>query len=238
MRTFTRLLRLDLTLQARSFLYPATVVSTAMICGFILLIPTRPLPPQLTALFVFMDPAIIGLSFVGAMVLMEKAQGTLFALGVTPVESGAYVAAKTVSLTTLTFASSFVVVLVATRGAFDPLRGIIAVALSSTVVVLIGLICVARAASMNHLLATLLWVTTLLYLPLLDRFDILPGFLTPLVALIPSYAMLLLLEASADAGSVALMAQAGSALFLAAWVWVGWRRTVREFVDMLVTEGR
>ena len=126
MRSFVLLLRLDLKLQARSFIYPATVVSTAMICGFVTILPAKPMPPRLTAFFVFMDPATIGLSFVGAMVLMEKAQGTLFALGVTPAKPWTYVGAKTVSLTLLTFASSLVVVAVATGGAFDPVRQFVA----------------------------------------------------------------------------------------------------------------
>jgi hypothetical protein len=42
MRGFARLLRLELTLQARSFIYPATVVSTAMICAFVVLLPVNP----------------------------------------------------------------------------------------------------------------------------------------------------------------------------------------------------
>lgn len=238
MRAFVHLLRLDLTLQARSFVYPATVASTAMICGFIILLPAKPLPPPLTAFFVFMDPATIGLSFVGAMVLMEKAHGTLIAVGVTPARPAAYVAAKTVSLTLLTFASSLVVVQVATGGAFDLVHQLVALTLCSTVVVLIGLFCVARAASMNQLVVSLLWVSTLLYLPLLSHFGVLADALTPLVAIIPSYAMLIALEASVDPASVPVYAQAYAALYLTAWIWMGWRWTLREFESSIVTEGR
>lgn len=237
MRAFVRLLRQDLTLQARSFIYPATLVSTAMICGFVALLPVSPPPPRLAAFFVFMDPATIGLSFVGAMVLMEKTQGTLFALGVTPAKPWAYVAAKTVSLTLLTFASSLVVVHFATGGAFDLMRQLVALTLCSTVAVLIGLLCVARAASMNQLVVTLLWVNTLLYVPLLSHFGVLGDALTPLVAPIPSYAMLVALEASVDPGSASTLAQASAALYLTAWIWIGWRWALRELVGSIITEG-
>jgi ABC-type Na+ efflux pump permease subunit len=238
MRGFATLLRLELTLQVRSFLYPATVVSTALICAFVLLLPVRPLSPHLAACFVFMDPATIGLSFVGAMVLMEKAQGTVAALGVTPLRPAAYVAAKTVSLTLVTLASGLVVVWVATRGAFDLPRQLLALTLCSTVAVLVGLACVARAASMNQLVVTLLWVSTAFYLPLLSHFGLLPDAMAPLLTPIPSYAMLVVLTAAVARESVSVPAQLAAALYLGAWVWVGWRWTLREFEHAIVTEGR
>lgn len=238
MHGFAQLFRLEVKLQARSFLYPATAVSTAMICGFALILPARPLAPRLTGFLVFMDPATIGLAFVGAMVLAEKAAGTLSALGVTPVQPAAYVAARTASLTLLTFASSLAVVYVATGGVFDLPRLLLALTLCSTVAVFIGLLCVARAASMNQLVLTLLWVTTLLYVPLLAHFGVLPDPLDFLLAPIPSYAMLVALTASVDPASVPTYAQIGSALYLMGWAGLGWRWTVREFGSVVVTGNR
>jgi fluoroquinolone transport system permease protein len=185
-----------------------------------------------------MDPATIGLSFVGAMVLVEKSQGTLFALGVTPARPAAYVAAKAVSLTLLTFASSLAVLACATGGKLDLGRQLLALALCSAVAVLIGLLCVARVASMNQLITTLLWVQTLLYVPLLSHFEVVAGALKPVVALIPSYAMLVALEASIDPESLPPASQALAALYLLVWTWFGWRQVRREFTESIVTEGR
>lgn len=238
MRGFVSLLRLDLVLQARSFLYPATAVSTLMICGFVLLLPDRPASPELVAFFVFMDPATIGLSFVGAMVLVEKSQGTLMALGLTPARPAAYVSAKAISLTLLTFVSSLVVVLVATAGAFDLARQLVALTLCSVVAVLMGLVCVARARGMTQLVVTLLWVTTLLYVPLLAHFGVLGGAPALSVALIPSYAMLTLLQASVDPPTVSLAGQGYAAAYLVVWAAALWRWTMREFERSIVTEGR
>jgi len=232
------LLRLELRLQARSFLYPATVMSTALICGVAWLVPSRPLPPRLTAFFVFMDPAIIGLSFVGAMVLMEKTQGTLAALAVTPLRTTAYVGAKAVLLTLVTFASGVAVALAATRGAVDLPRLILALALSGTLSVLVGLACVARAASMNQLVVTLLWISTLLYLPLLNHFGAAPKALAPLLAAIPSHAMLVLLTAGADPQASSTPAQLAAGFYLLAWIGAGWGWTVGEFRRAVVSEGR
>lgn len=238
MRGFARLLRLELTLQARSFIYPATVVSTAMICVFVLLLPVKSLSPRLSVFFVFMDPATIGLSFVGAIVLMEKAQGTLAALGVTPLRPAAYVGAKTVALTLVSLGSGLVVAYVATRGAFDLPRLLLALALCSAVMVLIGLACVARATSMTQLVVVLLWVSTVLYLPLLTHFGVLPPAIATILALIPSHAMLVALMAAVTPDSISLLAQLIAALYLGLWVWVGWSWTLREFQRAIVTEGR
>jgi fluoroquinolone transport system permease protein len=238
MSTFAHFLRLDLRLQARSLLYPATAVSTAMICAFVTLLPGTSLPPAATAFFVFMDPATIGLSFVGAMVLAERSSGTLAALGVTPIRPWVYVGAKVVSLTLLTFVSSLIVVGVATRGAFDLVGQLVALTLCSTVAVLIGLFCVAGAASMTGLVVTLLWVTTLLYLPVLSHFGVLPDPLALLMAPIPSYAMLMAIEASIDGAAVSAVARVSAELYLVLWVLVGWRWTLKAFEGTLVSEGR
>jgi fluoroquinolone transport system permease protein len=237
MRNVTTLLRLELTLQLRSFLYPATVVSTALICAFALVLGP-PLNPRFTAFLVFLDPATIGLSFVGAMVLMEKTQGTLSALGVTPLQPASYVAAKTVSLTLVTFASGLTVTWVATGGAFGWPRQLLALGLSSAVAVLIGLACVARAASMNQLVVTLLWVSTVLYLPLLSHFGVVPRAAAPIFAVIPSYAMLVALASAVDANAVSASIQLAAVLYLTVWVLWGWRRTVREFEGAILTQGR
>ena len=106
MASLARAVVWDMGLQVRSLVYTSTVISTLVICGFVLILPVDELPATWATFFVFMDPATIGLSFVGAVVLMEKAQGTIVAVGVTPMPPWVYVASKTISLTLLTFASS------------------------------------------------------------------------------------------------------------------------------------
>ena len=238
MNALIGLLRLELTIQRRSFLYPATVVTTGLIAVVALMLPARPAPPRLAAFLVFLDPATIGLSFVGALVLMERTQGTLAALGVTPVRPAGYLAAKALTLTVPTLVSGLVVLAVATRGAFDPFRAGIALTLSSAVAVLIGLWCVAPAASMNHLVVRLLWVSTLLYLPLLGHFGVAPPAVRAALAPIPSHAMLVTLSSAADPGAVSARALVAAAAYLVLWIVVGCWRALSAFEAAMVTEGR
>ena len=237
MATLAQTVRWDLSLQTRSFIYPATVVSTALICGFILVLPVRALPSDWAAFFVFMDPALIGLSFVGAIVLMEKAEGTIFALGVTPLKPWIYVASKTVTLTLITFASGLVVAYVAADG-IALARLLFALTLSSTFAVLVGLACVARVPTMNKLMITLLWVEVLLLIPLLTHFAVLPGWLTPLIALIPSYAVLVSIMLSLDAAPASLAVELYAYGYLVLWCAIGWVWALREYTRNIVTEGR
>ncbi len=237
MAKLTQTVGWDLRLQLRSFIYPATVVSTALICGVILVLPVAALPPDWAAFFVFMDPALIGLSFVGAIVLMEKAEGTIFALGVTPMKPSTYVAAKTITLTLLAFASGLAVAYIASDN-YDPWRLLVALTLSSTFAVLIGLACVARVPTMNKLMITLLWVELVLLLPLLSHFGVLPEMLTPVIALIPSYAVLVALMLSLDPAPPSPWAEVYAYGYLAFWCALGWFWALREYTRNIVTEGR
>jgi len=235
--TLTRTVIWDIGLQLRSMVYAATVVSTAVICGFILILPVEQLSGRWATFFIFMDPATIGLSFVGAVVLMEKAQGTIAALGVTPMRPWIYVASKIVSLTVLTFVSGFVVAYVAAES-FSMPRMLLALTVSSIVSVLIGFACVARAPSMNKLMITLLWVATLGYIPLLAHFDLLPDVLAAAVALIPSYAILVAVSFAIDPASMAPSAELYAYGYLLAWCFIGWWWALREYTRSVVTDGK
>ncbi|MFN3239260.1 MAG: hypothetical protein ACE37D_19690 [Pseudomonadales bacterium] len=237
MASLSQVLRWEIALQARSFIYPATVVSTLMICGFLSVLPVEQLSPAWVTFFVFIDPAMIGLSFVGAIILMEKSEGTILAVGVSPMEPGLYIAAKVISLTLVTFASGLAVAYVAADD-FLLIRMLLTLTLSSTVAVLVGFACAARAPSMNKLTITLLWVSMIAYAPLLTHFGVLPESLTPLIALIPSYAVLLLLESCVSTSpfdSTLLIASFG---YLVAWVVAGWLWASREYLANITTEGR
>ncbi len=237
MASLARIVRFDIGLQLKSFIYPATVVSTAMICGFILILPVETLSPEWGAFFVFVDPATIGLAFVGAIVLMEKAQRTIYALGISPMRPQLYVASKTISLTLLTFAAGLVVAWVAVDR-FDVGKMLIALTLSSTVAVLMGFACVARAPTMNKFMITLLWVTVVAYIPVLAHFDVLPDALTPVVAVIPSYAVLVTVLISIDADAVSTTAKVYGYAYLALWCVIGWWWTLREYKRYIITDGK
>src|SRR5687767_12663106 len=94
----------DVKLQAFTNIYGFTVLTTLMFAAVLWLMPDN-VSDELVAMILFMDPAVIGASFVGAMVLMERSQNTLVVIGVSPAKPYVYVLSKVITLTLLTFAS-------------------------------------------------------------------------------------------------------------------------------------
>lgn len=218
------IIRWDATLQARHHIFTANLVSTLAFCGFVALVPVPSLSPALASFFIFADPALIGLSFIGAVVLMERGARVNLALGVTPLPPAHYVLSKAIVLSLSGTASGLAVAgTLAARGL--PVQwGLLSTALlaSNLLAVLLGFIVAASARSMNQLMMRLLVLTMVLFAPLLSHFGATPWWL---FAPVPSAPMLWWLEAgldpSPDLGRVVLAA----VLLLAACV-VAFRRAI------------
>lgn len=238
MSQLINMLRWDITLQARNYIYVANVISTAAIIVFVLLLPVDPLPVPAASFFIFTDPALIGLSFIGAIVMMEKASRVLSALGVTPSPPSVYVASKTLTMSVNGILSGLAVAWFALDGSFDWPLMILSLILSNTVAVLLGLALVARAPSMNGLMIILLFSTTILFTPLLAHFGLIPEPARWVFALLPSYAMLMAFNGGADP-SLLSSAEWGYALgYQVFWIVLGWVWALREFKQSIISEGR
>lgn len=204
-----RLVAWDIKLQARENVYLFTALSTAAFAATVLLLPTDA-PASVVTAILFLDPAVVGTSFVGAMVLMERSQNTLPALAVTPVSPADYVLAKIITLTGLTFAGGMTIVAVA----WWPLpldlalRFILALGFSGTLGVLTGLLLVATANSMNHFIARAFPLTVFLFLPFFAHFGAIEGWLAWLLfAVNPGHAVMRALLWAADPAQVSLAEQ-------------------------------
>tara|TARA_R110002072_G_scaffold205996_3_gene363774 strand:- start:907 stop:1620 length:714 start_codon:yes stop_codon:yes gene_type:complete len=236
MRRLASMVAWDIGLQIRSHFYTATALTTAVIAGLIFLIPFDPLPAQFATLLVFVDPAVVGLTLVGAFVLVEKGTNTLSALGVTPMPAWVYVGAKIISFTLLGGLSGLIIAVLAMRGGINYPVMLAALILSNAVAVLIGFALVTRARSVNGFVANILLASLVLILPVIAYFDLASPLLAAGLKIIPSYAMLVLLEAglSQNASPVgAIMAM----LWLSSWTVVGWFWALREYHRQLATGG-
>ena len=238
MSRLLHMLRWDVTLQARNYIYIANVVSTAAIIVFVLLLPLDPLPAPVASFFIFADPALIGLSFIGAIVMMEKASRVLSALGVTPSPPGVYVLSKTFTMSVNGILSGLAVAWFALDGEFTWSLMILALSLSNTVAVLLGFAIVARAPSMNGLMIFLLFGTSILFIPLLAHFGLVSGPAEWVLAIIPSYAMLMSFEGATNPDLLSRAQWIYAFGYQVIWVVVGWLWALREFKQSIVSEGR
>lgn len=106
------LLRWDVTVQWRQGLYFAALF-VVFIWGVVLTLLPPPARAVILPYGLFMDVSVIGLFFMAGALFLEKGDGVLAALVVTPLRRGEYLLSKLLSLTLLALLASVMVVLVA-----------------------------------------------------------------------------------------------------------------------------
>ena len=200
-----RLVLWDIRVQARERIYLFTAVTTAMFMTAVALLPGSA-PATVVTAILLLDPAVVGAGFVAGLVLLERAQGTPPALAVTPATPADYVLAKLATFTALTIAGGLAILSVAYWPPSSPgllARMTLALAFTGALSVVGGLVMVATAHSLNHLIARAFPVSIVVELPLLAHFGVIDGWLAwVLFGASPGHAMLRALLWAADPAAV------------------------------------
>lgn len=194
----------DVRLQLRNGFYAAAAF--VAVCLVLLL---RQLPADTVTLLlpplVLLNLQVNTFYFIGGLVLLERAEGSLEALTVTPLRPWEYLTAKVATLAWLSLVEAAVIV-VASRGpwlAWLPLAA--GVGLASALLCGYGFVAVARYDSINAFLFPSMVYTAVIGLPVLDYFGLWSG---PLWLLHPMRAPLVLLEAAFQPVSAGRLAYA------------------------------
>lgn len=199
-----RVLLWDVRIQSRERIYLFTIVTTAAFVAVVMLLPDNTPITVITAIL-FLDPAIIGMSFVGALVLLERTQNVLPALAVTPASSADYALAKILTFVALTIVGSLTVVFAAwwPPSIVLVLRMALALTFIGALAVLGGLVMVATAYSINHFIARIVPVSLVVAMPLIGHFGIVGGSLAwVLFGWSPGHAMLRALLWAAEPSAI------------------------------------
>jgi fluoroquinolone transport system permease protein len=127
--------------------------------------------PIFHTMLLFFDPAVIGIMFIGALVLFEKSENVLQALVITPMKTDDYLLSKITSLTILSVISAtiFIILLNIFGGInFHILFLALGIILTSILLILLGFILVSRVNSLNeYLLAMVVAFLGLTFPPML-----------------------------------------------------------------------
>ncbi len=224
-------LRWEMVLQARAQFYVVTAIVAGVWIGLLLLLPEalRSSPAALVPAFIASNLQITAFFFIAALVLLEKSQGTISALVVSPLRPGEYVGAKGLSLAVLAMAENAVIVAVVYG--FELrwgwlLLGTFALGL---VYAFVGLVAVARFDTINRFLMPSMLYIAFLGLPLLGYYGLVPRWVFAVHPVLPP---LVLLEAGCtDVGAGTLVyGVVGSAVWIGlTFVWAR-RRFVRDVV--------
>lgn len=163
------LLKYDINIQLRSGYWTVYGV-IGIIYTLILVNLPEDIRDEAAILLIFMDTSVLGLLFVGALVLLEKQQGVLQSLSVTPLKINRYLFSKVLTLTLLsTVVSSFlwIIPLWSLKGYAVLFSGVV---LSSIVFTMFGIGFSAGAGSFNQFLARVFIGSLIFSLPVIPMF--------------------------------------------------------------------
>ena len=158
------MLKWDFILQSRYKIIHISILSVVMYYLALVAIPSAN-NEEFQTLFLFFDPTLIGIMFIGALVLFEKTENTLQALTVTPMETRTYFLSKIISLTTLAVVSSLLFLFLVHGLEFNYLYTLTGVILTCVFLILVGFLFVARCNSINEYLLMMMLAFLLLLVP-------------------------------------------------------------------------
>ena len=239
MKALVTLVRWDAVLQARNGFYWATAFVVVAVGALLLNVPEAARADR--AAWV---PALLAINlqittffFVAGIILLERDEGTLTALAVSPLPPGIYVAARTITLTTLAAVETIAIVWIA-FGADGSWAFVVAGAVALGVTYTgFGVAIGTRYESVNALLLPASVFVAALLLPLLPHFGLAPRMV---FLLHPTEPALTLIRAGyrATAATDIAFGLVGSVIWGTIAYWWGMRSLATLMRDTRASGGR
>ena len=156
----------EIALQWRQGFWLVYFVFSAIYVAVLLNIPEKN-RLLVSLLLILSDTTMLGVIFIGALVLLEKQQAVIQSLFVTPLEPSHYIWAKTISLSLIATCMSILVYLPAWHfNAYTPLL-LATIAFTAGTFVLLGLGLAARIETINQYFGLQMGVSMILIIPVL-----------------------------------------------------------------------
>ena len=162
----TELLKKEITLQWRQGFWLVYFVFTAIYVTVLLNIPEKN-RMLVSLILILTDTTMLGVIFIGALVLLEKQQAVIQSLFVTPLEPSRYIWSKTISLSLIAISMSILVYLPVWQFSAYTMLLLATIAFTAGTFVLLGLGLAARVDTINQYFGLLMGVSMLLILPVL-----------------------------------------------------------------------
>lgn len=172
----------DIRFQIKQGFYLVYVIITIMYLIILSFLPTSILPTAVP-LVVFSDPSVLGLFFIGGIILLEKSQGVLMVIVVSPLKSMEYILAKVISLTLIATLATVVITLFGYHESVNWVTLILSTIFTSSLFTLLGIIINAGCKNVNqymlktipYMLLFILPCFSLIGFPYSDLFLIFPS---------------------------------------------------------------
>ena len=172
------LLKKEIVLQWRQGFWLVYFVVSALYVIILLNIPMEK-RMMVSLLLILTDTTMLGILFIGALVLLEKQQLVLHSIFTSPLEPRAYIWAKTISLSLIALVMSIFIYLPVWQVSTYSLWLLFTIALTAATFAMLGLGLAAGVNTVNQYFGVQMGVSMLLLLPLLPYFllDRHPAFL-------------------------------------------------------------
>jgi len=154
----------DIRFQIKQGFYTIYLIITVMYLVILSLIPGDVLNVALP-LVVFSDPSVLGLFFIGGIIMLEKGQGIIQVLVVSPLKTSEYIISKVVSLSLISTLSAVLLTIFGTNIYPDWILLIISVFLTSSLFTLCGIMINAGCNNVNQYIIKTIPYILLLVLP-------------------------------------------------------------------------
>ncbi len=223
-------LRLDVVNQYRQGFYVASVVVLLAMLGVAAL-----LPPEAGAVIpaiLLTNMTIATFVFLGGLILLEKGEGTLEGIIISPLRPAEYLGSKVVTLTALAVIENVAITGMAiSAGLLGPVNWgwiLLGSALTGALYTMLGFLTVIRYDSLNDFLFPMIFATILLELPGAVCFGM-PE--SPVLAVLPTYALLWTFRAAIEPVPAATLAYAiGYPLLWLILAFLMGRKMLRRYV--------
>lgn len=140
-------------------------------------------------IIIYTDPSVLGMFFIGGMVMLEKEQGILSLLYITPLSVKEYLISKLLSLGIISVLASIIITLVCFDGYTNIALLLIGIVLTSIFFTLMGFIISTRAKTVNQYMVKMIPWMLLLIIPCLSVIpNLLPSIVNLVLSIIPSAA--------------------------------------------------
>lgn len=225
---FATLVAHDARLQYRYGIYAAYAFVVALY-AMVLVWGAQWLPAWVPAVIIFTDPAALGFFFLGALMMLEKAESVRTALAVAPISAADYFLGKTITLTAVSLIACAVLLVFIHRPA-DPALLMLTVALTAVQYIGIGVPIALRFRTVNaYLVGSGGFLTPVIAPGFLALLPDMPLWLT-IIPAVSQLRLMMVATGAADATAIELtLMLAVTAAAAAGAVWLALRSLRKEF---------
>jgi len=160
----TNAIKADIRFQFKQGFYLVYILLTLMYMVILGKLPEE-WKSTIVPLVLFSDPSMVGFFFIGALVMLEKVQGVIQYVVITPLRSLEYLLAKVISLTILALAATIIITLTTYGYYLNWFLLILGVILTSSFFVLYGFVVAVRCNTLNQYFVRMIPYLLLIVLP-------------------------------------------------------------------------